>query len=413
MAKFYNIDPETCSKEELLQAIAICQDAENMYHDQEQACKIFLNSCYGALANQFYSCSNIDIAESITLQGQDLIKYSANAIDEYFRNIWHTDYNGHNLVADALKEKFPDFDKNSFLEAAKKQVEFNKTLEIAGDTDSAYITLQPVINSCNISHDLELNFVVELSKKVIEPYIENMLQKYADMYNCKENLEKFELEKISRSAILIAKKKYILSIGWLDPDIYLPPLHKIVIAGLEMVQGSTPEYCRNEMKDFTKFIISKIESHEQIKYDEIVQKIRQMKQRFAMQNPNVISKSFTMSDYEKFVYDDKSIPIVYTDAVCPIHVRGAAVYNNMLYNNAKKYRSKYSLLKKGDRVKFYYINSNDVFSFIPNEFPVEFAPKMDIDTQFEKMLLDPLNRIIEAIGFPKLGTTLTWAPGLW
>ena len=137
MAKFYNIDPETCSKEELLQAISDSQDAENMYHDEEQACKIFLNSCYGALANSYYSCSNLDIAESITLQGQDLIKYSAKAVDDYFKNDWPTDYDAHEAVADALKKKFPEFDKERFLEMAKNQVSVGQTLEIYGDTDSS------------------------------------------------------------------------------------------------------------------------------------------------------------------------------------------------------------------------------------------------------------------------------------
>ena len=85
----------------------------------------------------------------------------------------------------------------------------------------------------------------------------------------------------------------------------------------------------------------------------------------------------------------------------------------MLYNEAKRYRSKYSIAKKGDKVKFYYINSDDVFSFIPNEYPIEFAPKVDIDTQFEKILLEPLNRIIEAIGYPKVSASLTYSSGLW
>lgn len=138
MAKFYNIDPETCTKEELIAAINQCQDAENMYHDEEQACKIFLNSCYGALANPYYQCNNLDIAESITLQGQDLIKYSAKVVDEYFRNEWSTDYDAHSIVANALKEKFPEFDKEKFLEMAKSQVIVGQTLEIYGDTDSFF-----------------------------------------------------------------------------------------------------------------------------------------------------------------------------------------------------------------------------------------------------------------------------------
>ena len=282
--------------------------------------------------------------------------------------------------------------------------------------NSAYATLQPIQDSCNIPLEQQTAFDVYLCKYVLEPYMEKCLEKYAQDYNCKENLEKFELEKISRVVLMIAKKKYCMDNCWIDSGseegTYLPPLHKLVIKGIEMIQGSTPEYCRTEMKEFLKFALLKIETGQKLEYEEIIQYLKKMKQKFAMQNPNVISKNFKMSDYEKYIYDDKK-EIVYTDAVCPIHVRGAALYNHMLYTTAKKYRSKYSFLKKDDKVRFYFINPNDVFSFIPDQFPVEFAPKVDIDTQFEKMLLDPLNRIIEAIGYPKVSASLTYSSGLW
>ena len=411
MPKFYNIDPETCTKEELLQAIEACQDAENEYHDQEQACKIFLNSCYGALANQFYQCSNLDIAESITLQGQDLIKFSSNAVDYYFKELWHKDTEVHGKIAAAMKEKFPSFDTVRFLADAQKPVVFD-SLIIYNDTDSAYATLQPIQESCSIPLEMQTDFDVNICKYILEDYMDLRLNEYAKKYNCKENLEKFELEKISRTVLMIAKKKYCMDICWLEGNIFLPSLHKLVIKGIEMIQGSTPEWCRNEMKEFLKFMLGKVNQGETVQYEEIIQKLKQMKQRFALQNPNEISKTFKLSDYEKFILEDKK-EILYTDAVCPIHVRGAALYNHMLYNDAKKYRSKYSIAKKGDKVKFYYINSDDVFSFIPNEYPIEFAPKVDIDTQFEKILLEPLNRIIEAIGYPKVSASLTYSSGLW
>lgn len=137
MPKFYNIDPNTCTKEELEEAINHCQDIENEYHDQEQACKIFLNSCYGALANQYYSCSNLDIAESITLQGQDLIKYSSHVVDYYFKEIWHTETDAHKKIATAMKEKFPDFNVEQFLKDAQKPVTYS-SLIIYNDTDSFF-----------------------------------------------------------------------------------------------------------------------------------------------------------------------------------------------------------------------------------------------------------------------------------
>jgi hypothetical protein len=46
-------------------------------------------------------------------------------------------------------------------------------------------------------------------------------------------------------------------------------------------------------------------------------------------------------------------------------------------------------------------------------FPIEFAPPIDIDPQFEKMLLSPLNRIVVAMGYFEIPPTLTYTPSLF
>ena len=412
--KFYNIDPETCSMEELAKAIKDCKNAEDNYHNNEQACKIFINSIYGAMANQYYYNSKIAMAESITLQGQDLIKYSVIVVNEYFKNYWNKDEESHKKIAAYMKNKFNNFDVESFMQSSKNPIEFGETLQIYGDTDSAYISLQPVIDACNIPLEMETDFVLAINDCILADYLELMFNKYAEKFNCPKNLEKFELEKIARSVIMLAKKKYIMDISWKEPDVHLEPLHSVVYKGIEVIQGSTPDFCRDCMKDFIKFMLGKIAEGKKPEYIEIVNKLKEIKMKFSMQNPNDISKSFGMSDYEKYIYDDKKSQIIYTQGtVCPLHVRAAATYNNMLYNSAKRYKSKYKIIHKGDKVKFYYTSPDTVFGFIPNEFPVEFAPKMDIDLQFEKMVLEPMNRIIEATGYPKVSSALTFSVGLW
>ena len=312
-----------------------------------------------------------------------------------------------------MKNHFPDFDVEKFMEYAKQPVQFGETLQIYGDTDSAYISLQPVIDTCNIPIEQETYFVLAINEGVLSEYLEQMFDRYAADFNCPKNLEKFELEKIARSVIMLAKKKYIMDISWKEPDVHVAPVHSLVYKGIEVIQGSTPDFCRECMKEFIKFMLEKIDAGQKPEYDAIIRKLKELKTKFSMQNPNEISKSFGMSDYEKYILDDKK-EIKYTpDTVCPIHVRAAAIYNNMLYNKAKRYKSKYNIIHKGDKVKFYYTADNGVFAFLPNEFPGEFAPKMDIDLQFEKMVLEPLNRIIEASGYPKVSSALTFSVGLW
>ena len=56
-----------------------------------KAIKILINSVYGAFGNQYFYFFNIDIAQSITLQGQDMIKFANKAINFYFKERWHLD----------------------------------------------------------------------------------------------------------------------------------------------------------------------------------------------------------------------------------------------------------------------------------------------------------------------------------
>lgn len=281
--------------------------------------------------------------------------------------------------------------------------------------NSSYITLQPIIDQCKIPAKYETDFVLALNEFILDSYLDEKFNEYAKMFNCHKNLEKFELEKIARTLIMLAKKKYIMDISWKEPDVHVPELHSLVFKGIEIIQGSTPAFCRELMKEFITFMLEKLNKGDKPSYDSIISKLKDMKNRFAMQSPNEISKSFGMNDYEKYILDDKK-DIVFTDAVTPMHVRAAAIYNNTLFTRAKRYKSKYNIIKKGDKVKFYYTDKEgleDVFAFLPNEFPIEFAPKMNIDKQFEKMVLEPMNRIIVACGYPSVSGSLMFSASLW
>ena len=43
------------------------------YYNYEQGIKLMLNSIYGAFGNEYFYFFNVDIAETITLQGKDAI----------------------------------------------------------------------------------------------------------------------------------------------------------------------------------------------------------------------------------------------------------------------------------------------------------------------------------------------------
>lgn len=57
----------------------------------EQAIKLSINSIYGAFANEYFHFYNIAIAETVTLQGQDAIKFTEKMVEKYFSEYFHKD----------------------------------------------------------------------------------------------------------------------------------------------------------------------------------------------------------------------------------------------------------------------------------------------------------------------------------
>ena len=426
-----NFDPETCTIDELKAVIEKYKNEEEYYNTMQLSAKTFINSVYGVFGTEWFNLANTDIAESITLQGQDLIKFSVIEINKYINEFWNKDYEGHKRIADRLRNIFGDaFKYDEFLELAKRNLLKINTLQVYGDTDSAYITLQPIIDACCIPADQQLEFDLAFYEEILEGYMDEKFDEYAKRNHCKHNYEKFELEKISRTIIMLAKKNYMCDVEWIDTGTRFDPLEHITYTGFDVVKGTTTDYCREEMKTFVNYVMGILNSGRKPTLSEIVSKLKEIKKRFIMQNPNDISITKGISNYENFVKNDKTPDIEYYQfktkvdengneyltkdkLPIPIHVRAAAVYNNMLFNKGKKYKSKYSLLKSGEKVRFYYTGEDTVFGFVPDSFPIEFAPAIDIDIQFEKMLLSPLNRIVSAMGYFEIPPTLTYTKSLF
>ena len=87
----------------------------------------------------------------------------------------------------------------------------------------------------------------------------------------------------------------------------------------------------------------------------------------------------------------------------PIHVRGALLYNKQIRSLGLE--KKYELIQNGDKIKFIYLSvpntiQENVISFpghLPDE--LELHKYVNHDLQFEKTFLDPINIILDAIGW--------------
>lgn len=353
----------------------------------EQAIKLILNSIYGAFANEYFHFYNIAIAETVTMQGQDAIKFTEKMIERYFSEFFHKD-----------KQLLKELGVADGVEVPSIKRKVWKYT----DTDSGYLIFEECMDAVNWQGTVK-DFVLTLNRVRLADYIKKILTDYAKANNT-DNFLDFELETIAENAIWVAKKKYIQNIIYKDGKDY-DNLSYIKTTGLEIIQSSTPPFCRQKLIEIVKFIFSKKKLT--LKDNtEFVALIKDIKKEFKFSNIEKISMSRGISDYKKFVLDD--VESMSLNKGCPIHVRAGAYHNYLLQQNNLK--GKYELITAGNKVKWYHSADEfcNVFAYRPGNFPAEFAPKIDLERQFQASILDPLNRIIIPAGLPPLNPSLAY-----
>lgn len=378
---------DNLSKDELKQLYAETEDNINKYYNQEQSVKRILNSIYGAFGNEYFYFFNINIAESITLQGQNAILYTEKLINLYFTDFWHKDKELHAKLGIEVKGQV------------------TKPVVIYIDTDSCYLSFEEALVKSTWD-GTEKDFILKIYEYRLNDYIKKILQKYADGYKT-ENFLDFELESIAKNAIWLAKKKYIQNIVWADPGNHYEPLTKIKTKGFEIIQSSTPLFARKRLNDAIKLILGK----DSIELSEIVKFLKEAKKEFKLANIEDICFNLRMNNYEKYILSD--VGTFEFASGCPMTVRAAGYYNFLL--NSSKYKNKYQLLGNAEKMKMYETTDKNcnVFAFKAGSHPYEIAPSIDYEAQFEKCMIDPLNRVLSAIGMKTLDRNLIYSTSLF
>jgi hypothetical protein len=357
---------------------------KNELKNEEQAIKLTMNSIYGAIGNSWFVCFNPEVAEAVTLQGQDLIKHSEKILHKYFHEFWHKDKELHDKLG---------------LTNVKK---IHRPMVVYGDTDSNYVTFQEVVASCEGWEGSDKDLILAINENRLVGYLKKCFDIYAEKWGT-DNYQDFEMETLSINGIFLGKKKYVTNIVYSD-GVHSEPLSSIKTTGVEMVKGGTPSFVREKLIYLTKFIFSKGGGFE---LREFVQELKAIKKDFKAQEPENISVAVNVNNYQKFVLNDTTALEVAKG--CPIHVRASAYHNFLL--NSTKYKDKYPLIGGGEKVRFYFVKvknpgDNNVFAYSQGTYPYEFAPPIDFDQQFTKTILDPINRFIEVMGHNPISPNL-------
>ena len=319
--------------------------------------KICLNSAYGAIGNQYFRYFKLANAEAITLSGQTSIRWIENRLNKYLNELLKSD----------------------------------SDYVIAVDTDSVYLNLGPVVDKFLSKQKDDKEKVVNLLDKIchdqLEPYIDKCYNELADYVNAYDQKMQMKRENIADRGIWTAKKRYILNVWDSEGVRYSEP--KLKIMGIEAVKSSTPQVCRDKIKDALKLIMNGDEN-------DLNDFIQDFRKEWMDMEPTAIAFPRSCNGMDKW----SSRNGVYLKGT-PMHVKGALIYNHQLKD--KKLTKKYPLILDGEKIKFVHLKDPNpyqcnAFTFI-TECPTELdiAKYVDYEKQFEKSYVEPLKFITNAI----------------
>ena len=188
--------------------------------DAKQLCiKVFINSIYGYFGNKNAPFGDDDVASSITLTGQSVIKHSNELLKSFIKNEISS-------IDDEL---------------------LNKCI-IYNDTDSSYVSIKPLFIDKVFKKGNKLTKEAYDTVNRIEEYLNNNIKTWgAKALNSKDCRFIFKREAIADVGIFLQKKRYVLHI--LDDEGI--PCDKFKYTGVEVVRSTMPK----AVKPYVKKII--------------------------------------------------------------------------------------------------------------------------------------------------------------
>ena len=322
------------------------------YHNIQLARKIALNSAYGAVGNQYFRYYDERMATAITTSGQLSIRWIENKVNDYLNDILHTE---------------------------------NKDYIIASDTDSIYVAFDDLIKKVNPNNPID--FLDKVASEKLEPYITECYEELAEYMKAYAQRMEMSREVIADKGIWTAKKRYILNVHDSEGVRYAEPELKIM--GIEAVKSSTPGPCREKIKEALKVIVNEDE-------DSTNKFIQGFRKEFMDMPVEDIAFPRGVNGLKK--WSDRAS--VFKKGT-PMHIKGALIYNHLLKKN--KLVHKYPLIMDGEKIKYLLLKTPNVLqanviSFL-SELPKEFDlhKMVDMEKQFEKSYVDPLEFIVDVI----------------
>ena len=321
--------------------------------------KILINTVYGYFGNKHAPIGDPDIARSITLTGQAVIKKSNDILREYI------DTHG-GPGADPVIYNDTD---SSYISINRLMAKLDKPFHEQGIiTETAYNQAQNVEDHLNEE-------ITTWSKQVL---------------NSKDSRFVFKRECMTDVGVFLQKKRYVLRV--LDDEGI--PTNKFKYTGVEVVRSTIPAPIKPYIK---KIIETMMDTENRSTTNDVF-----LKAYDTFKDLPIEDYAFVMgiSDYEK--YADRCNGFV-TCKGMPAHVKAAYHYNTLL--EKLDLTGEYERIETGDKVRYFYVNQPNKYGigaiaykyYYPEEFKSIFEP--DKEKMFEKIIYSIIERFYESVNW--------------
>lgn len=327
----------------------------------QQSRKVRLNSAYGALGNAGFRWFMLALAEGITSSGQLTTRWIEGVLNRFFNKV--------------LKTQNVDY-------------------VIACDTDSVYLRMGEFVKASlpedhGMTNQEITKMLDQLCQTKLQSVIDNGFQDLCNYVNGYEQKMKMKRECIANRGIWVAAKRYILNVYNKEGVAYEVP--KLKMTGIEAIRTSTPQVCRDAIKETLFIMLNKDEKATQ-------DYIEQFKNKFLSLPFEDVAKPSSVNGMNE--YADKAT--VFKKGT-PTHVRGALMYNKAI--NDLKLNGKYESIGSGQKIRWAYCIMPNPLRTKTIASPGPLPPEMNMDKyidkhkQLETTYMKPITNILDKIGW--------------
>lgn len=301
-----------------------------------------------------------DIASSITLTGQAVVKHAREISKKYISE--HT-----GITDDKILE----------------------TANVAGDTDSVYISLK--LMGIKFTENGQLTDEAHKHAKQLTDRLNKDIVSYAQAaFNSRDCRFVFKREAMADTGLFLEKKRYVIHL--LDNKGI--PCDKWKYTGVEVVRTSMPKAVKPYVKNIIETMLS---TRSAAATNKALNDAYEVFNNLPVED---ISRTSGIKGYEKYATLCNDFKIAKRT---PNHVK-AAYYHNLLVDKLGLER-KYTKISSGEKMKYFYVHKPNKYGIdcigFKNKFPDEFKPIFTPDKEvlFEKIVYSAVEKFYEAVNW--------------